>query len=64
MPEPVEPSWASVTEILYGTLSPKAANWPFSGISIVTCGRVLPATTVTLSTAVRPPASVTRSVAV
>ena len=64
MPEPVVPSSASVTVILYGILSPNAANWPFSGISIVTCGRVLPTTTVTLLTAVRPPWSVTLSTAV
>ena len=63
MPEPVAPSSASVTEILNGTLSPNAANWPFSGNSIVTSGRVLPTTTRTLLTADRPPSSVTFSTA-
>ena len=52
VPAAVEPSSASVTVILYGTMSPKAANWPSSGISIVTTGRVLPAVIATLSTPV------------
>ena len=38
MPSPVVPSSGSVTVILYGTVSPKSANWPSSGISIVTVG--------------------------
>ena len=43
-------------------MSPKSATLPFSGISIVTTGRWLPTTTVTVSTAVSPDASVTVSV--
>ena len=62
IPDPVEPSSASVTEIRYGILSPKSAILPFSGISMLTCGRELPAITVTLSTLVAPDSSVTVSV--
>ncbi len=57
----IVPSSGSVTVILYGTVSPKSANWPSSGMSIVTVGRVLPATTTSVSTPVMPAWSVTVS---
>ena len=63
-PSSVVPSSASVTVISYGTSSPNSANWPFSGIVIVTTGAVLPTTIWTLSTPVAPDWSVTRRVAV
>ena len=49
--------------ISYGTMSPNAANWPSSGIVIVTVGRVLPAVIGIVSKAVWPSASVTVRVA-
>ena len=55
------PSSASVTDTPYGIVSPKSATLPFSGISIVTTGRVLPAMTVTVSTRESPDSSVTVS---
>src|SRR4051795_7661953 len=55
----IVPSSGSVTGILYGTVSPKSANWPSSGMSILTVGRVLPATTTTVSTPDWPDWSVT-----
>ena len=61
MPEPVDPSSGSVTQILYGILSVNDAIWPFSGNSIVTVGVRLPTVTTVLETPVRPPASATVS---
>ena len=42
-------------------MSPKSANWPSSGITISTVGRVLPAMTWTVSVPVAPDWSVTVS---
>ena len=53
----------SVTVILYGMRSPNAWNWPSSGTSIVTVGRVLPAVIGITSKPLAPPASVTVSCA-
>ena len=64
MPEPVEPSSGSVTVTLYGILSVKDASLPLSGVSIVTVGARLPTVIRMFSTAVRPPASRTVSLAV
>ena len=61
IPLPVLPSSASVTDTSYGIVSPKSATFPFSGMSIVTTGRVLPALTVTESVEVAPDSSVTVS---
>ena len=57
----IVPSSGSVTTILYGTVSPKSANCPSSGICSSTVGRVLPATTSTASEPVWPDWSVTVS---
>ncbi len=61
IPLAVLPSSASATDTRYGIVSPKSATLPFSGISIVTTGRVLPALTVTVSVAESPDSSVTVS---
>ena len=62
-PSVVEPSSASETVMWNGTMSPKSAILPSSGMSIVTSGRELPATIGTESVPFRPPASVTVSLA-